>query len=63
MYTTSTLIGQYHFPALAGLAIVTFYKTNTKWFSMQDIVIQTLGMLLDFWKAKQSLFIEIPSTQ
>ena len=42
-----------NFPALASLVVGNFIiKTNTKWFSVQDIIIQTLGMLLDFRKAK-----------
>ena len=31
-----------------------FYKTITKWFSVEDTVIHALGMLLDFWKAKKT---------
>ena len=37
------------------MSLSIFYKTNTKWFSLQDTVIQTLGMLLDFLKAKKHL--------
>ena len=38
---------------LTKLTLLLFYKTNTKRFSMQDTVIQTLGMLLDFRKTKK----------
>ena len=60
MYTTNALIGQYlctimaHTENFPSSELSLFYKQIfTKWFSVHKIVIQTLGMLLDFRSKKR----------
>ena len=45
------------FIGLTAFRLSLFYKRNTKWIPLFDAVIQTLGMLLDFRKAKNTRLV------